>query len=154
MTKFNTAVALALCLGFSGFNIAEAASLKKSTATAFGTGVWRTVQTTPRNPVTGVSSSDAQYVSFGANGHFSEEIVAQGGNGQTGAGGVIEIAGTYKKLSATSMDFKETSAELCVVFCEAYERNDWGTSLDFTYKTLAPGEIQGAGGSDWTEVQP
>ena len=66
----------------------------------------------------------------------------------------IDIVGTYKKLSATSMEFTMTSAELCVVYCEAYERNDWGTSLDFTYKTLAPGEIQGAGGADWTEVEP
>jgi hypothetical protein len=171
MTKF-AAAALALCVGFSGLNVAEAATSKpaaatpaavkpaaaapaaKPTTTAFGTGVWRTVQTTQPNPRTGVWSSDVQYISFGANGHFSEEIVSQGGNGQTGAGGVIDIVGTYKALSKTSMDFTMTSAALCVVYCQAYERSAWGTSLDFTYKTLAPGEIQGAGGSDWTEVEP
>ncbi len=178
MTKF-AAAALALCVGFSGLNVAEAATTKpaaatpaavkpattakpaaatpaaaKPTTTAFGAGVWRTVQTTQPNPQTGVWSSDVQYISFGANGHFSEEIVSQGGNGQTGAGGVIDIVGTYKALSKTSMDFTMTSAALCVVYCQASERSSWGTSLDFAYKTLAPGEIQGAGGSDWTEVEP
>ena len=120
----------------------------KPTTTAFGTGVWRTVQTTKPNPQTGVWSSDVQYISFGANGKFSEEIVSQGGNGQTGAGGVIDIVGTYKALSKTSMDFTMTSAALCVVYCQAYERSSWGTSLDFTYKTLAPGQVQGAGGAE------
>ena len=104
--------------------------------------------------MTGVWSSDVQYISFGANGKFEEEIISQGGDGQTGVGGVIEIFGTYKALSKTSMDFTMTSAELCWSIARPMSAATWGTSLDLTYKTLAPGEIQGAGGADWTEVEP
>ena len=109
MTKFATA-ALALCIGFSGLNVAEAAASKPSTATAakpaaakpaaakpaaapaatkttttaFGTGVWRTVETSPPNPVTHVSSGADLYMSFGANAKFEEEIVVEGGDGRDG----------------------------------------------------------------------
>ena len=52
------------------------------------------------------------------------------------------------------MQFTTTTAELCSIYCEAYEPTTWGKSVDFTYKTLAPGEIQGSGGADWTEIEP
>ena len=162
--------------GFSGLNAAEAAASKpsatpaaakpaavkpaatpaasKTTTTAFGTGVWRTVKSTPPNPVTHVSSSANLYISFGATRQFTEEIVAEGGNGKTGAGGMIDIVGTYKKLSATRWNLRRPRRNFASVYCQAYEPARGARASTLPTQTLAPGEIQGAGGADWTEIEP
>jgi hypothetical protein len=171
MIKITNTAALALVLGLFCLGGAEAKTVTVKPAvqtpvvvkpltttvpapkTTFGTGIWRTVQTTTRNPVTGVWSSDVQYLSFAkTGGTFSEEIVSQGGNGTTGAGGIELITGNFKLLNSTSMDITETSARICVLYCQNIANSPIGETFVDHFTQVSPTVVDGAGGLTWTEI--
>jgi hypothetical protein len=154
MASFVRTAAVAVVFGLSALSTADAASAFKPTN--FGVGVWRSVTATTRNPVTGVSSSDLQRLTFGTNGRYTDVIVVEGGNGlspgHTGVGGIIEITGTYKVLSATSLRIAETSETLCALYCEPYPTSAIGKTFTETVTKDSPGVVTGMGGLKWTEI--
>lgn len=175
MTKFTTA-ALALCLGFSGLNAAEAATLKPSpatpaivkpiavkpitvkptavkvnktvAATPYGTGLWEALSIASQPG--GITSRAVMEVYFVPKTDEFEEKITDEGNTSTEveAGGVIEMTGLYKKVNATTYEYEYTSAIECVTFCT----RDSNIPLDKVYSetvtSLGPNAVQ-VNGVDW-----
>jgi hypothetical protein len=127
-------------------------------STGFGSGVWVSTSATPQNPVTGLWASTVSRLTFGANGKFTEDIIVQGGTGigagKSGAGGLVEITGQYKQLSATSVQFTETAESICTgLGCMSYPTSSIGKPFTAQVTANSPGVVTGAGGATWTEIQ-
>jgi hypothetical protein len=174
MTKFATA-ALALCVGFSGLNVAEAATSKplsttpvvvkptavkptavKTTATStantsvtrFGSGLWESLSVASKPG--GITSRALQYLYFvPKTDEFEEKIIVEGDTGgEVEAGGDFYLTGIYKKVSPTKYDYEFTSATECIAYCS----RDPDYTLDKVYSetviSLAPNWAE-VNGVDW-----
>ena len=131
------------------------ASVQKPTG--FGSGVWVSTSASPQNPVTGLWASTVSRLIFSPNGKFTEDIVVQGGTGigpgKSGAGGLVEITGQYKALSATSVQFTETAERICTgLGCMSYPTSAIGKTFTERVTPNSPGVVTGAGGATWTEI--
>jgi hypothetical protein len=127
-------------------------------STGFGSGVWDSTSTTPRNPVTGLYASTVSRLTFSPNGKFTEDVIVQGGTGigpgQYGAGGLVVITGQYKVVSPTSVQFTETAESICTgMGCMSYPTSSIGKAFTEQVTPDSPGVVTGSGGATWTEVK-
>jgi hypothetical protein len=76
-------------------------------------GVWRTREGIPSGTMPGVSASDIQTLYLTADGQYRREIIVEGGDGVTGAGGTIVDSGEYRFSSPQTFQYRRRSWMVC-----------------------------------------
>jgi hypothetical protein len=116
-------------------------------------GVWRAVQQSAYDPQTGIQSSAVYTTALKPDGTFETQIVVEGGNGTTGAGGVILISGQYQ-FDGQILQWRSENYAVCVVGrCLPQRPNDpnFGTVQQAEFVTDGTGRAVFLG-LNWTRI--
>jgi hypothetical protein len=76
-------------------------------------GVWRAHEGTSSGIFPGVSASDVQTMWLSPSGQYRREIVVEGGDGTTGAGGMIVDSGEYRFIAPQTFQYIRHSWLVC-----------------------------------------